>query len=148
MTFDCKSLLLLTTCALLLMGSVSAARAEEPMTMDHNKMDHNMMQKQSNQAAAEESPSVTDNNSQSLYNEAMMKMHENMAKVPPSGDADIDFVTGMILHHQGAIDMAKIEVEKGKDPEIKKLAQEIIKAQENEIEFMNKWLEKNRPAER
>lgn len=137
MTFDCKSLLLLTTCALLLMGSASAARAEEHMTMDHN-----MMQKESDKMA------VSDNGMKSVYDDAMMKMHENMAKVPPSGDADIDFVTGMIPHHQGAIDMAKIEVEKGKDPEIKKLAQEIIKAQENEIEFMNKWLEKNRPAER
>ncbi|MBL8640179.1 MAG: DUF305 domain-containing protein [Alphaproteobacteria bacterium] len=122
------------------MGGGSGARADDHMTMDHSKMDHSMMQKESDKMA------VSDNGMKSVYDDAMMKMHENMAKVAPTGDADIDFVTGMIPHHQGAIDMAKIEVEKGKDPEIKKLAQDIIKAQEKEIEFMNKWLEKNHPA--
>lgn len=133
MTFTYKSPLLLAGCALLLMGG--GARAD-----DHMNMDHSMMQKESDKA------SVSDNGMKSVYDDAMMKMHENMAKVTPTGDADTDFVTGMIPHHQGAIDMAKIEVEKGKDPEIKKLAQDIIKAQEKEIEFMNKWLEKNHPA--
>lgn len=138
MTFTYKSPLLLATCALLLMGGV--AHADDHMTMDHSKMDHSMMQKESDKMPA------SDTGMKSMYDDAMMKMHEDMAKATPTGDADTDFVTGMIPHHQGAIDMAKIEVEKGKDPEIKKLAQDIIKAQEKEIEFMNKWLEKNHPT--
>jgi uncharacterized protein (DUF305 family) len=47
-----------------------------------------------------------------------------------SGGADVDFVRGMILHHQGAIDMAKVELEYMKDPELRKLAEGIVAAQE------------------
>ncbi len=70
----------------------------------------------------------------------MKTMHEAMSAVKPTGDADIDFVEGMIPHHQGAIDMAKVVLEKGKDPEIKKLAEGIVKAQESEISMMQDWL--------
>jgi uncharacterized protein (DUF305 family) len=59
-----------------------------------------------------------------------------------SGNPDIDFARVMIPHHQGAIDMAKIVVAFGKDPEIRKLAEEIVKAQESEINFMQSWLQK------
>ena len=58
-------------------------------------------------------------------------------------DADVSFVKGMIAHHQGAIDMAKIELKYGKDPELKALAQNIIKAQQPEIKFMQQWLKKH-----
>jgi uncharacterized protein (DUF305 family) len=78
-----------------------------------------------------------------LYDDVMAKMHKGMAEVEATGDADIDFVKGMIPHHQGAIDMAKVLLEKGKDPEIRKLAEEIIKAQETEIKMMEDWLAKN-----
>jgi uncharacterized protein (DUF305 family) len=60
-----------------------------------------------------------------------------------TGNADVDFVKGMIPHHQGAIDMAKVVLAFGKDPEVKKLAEGIIKAQEEEIAWMNTWLQKN-----
>lgn len=77
---------------------------------------------------------------------AMHKMHEDMA-VTPSGDPDVDFVRGMIPHHQGAIDMAKIVLEHGDDPEIRKLAEEVIAAQEGEIQMMRDWLKAHGHAE-
>jgi uncharacterized protein (DUF305 family) len=69
------------------------------------------------------------------------KMHRDMA-ITFSGDPDSDFARGMIPHHQGAIDMAKIVIAFGKDPEVRKLAEEIVKAQESEINFMRSWLQK------
>jgi len=71
------------------------------------------------------------------------KMHEAM-DLEFSGNADADFVKGMIPHHQGAIDMAKVVLAFGKDPEVKKLAEGIIKAQEDEIAWMKGWLDKNK----
>jgi uncharacterized protein (DUF305 family) len=76
------------------------------------------------------------------FAEANAKMHKDMM-VEMTGNADVDFVRGMIPHHQGAIDMAKIELQYGKDPEIRKLAEAVIKAQEAEIAEMNAWLSEN-----
>lgn len=59
-----------------------------------------------------------------------------------TGNADVDFVTGMIPHHQSAVEMAKIELQFGKDPAMQKLAGDIIKAQESKISFMQNWLKK------
>jgi uncharacterized protein (DUF305 family) len=73
------------------------------------------------------------------YQAAMAKMHKDMA-VKPSGSPDVDFVQGMIPHHQGAIDMAKTELKYGTDPEIRRLAQGVIDAQEKEIAMMRGWL--------
>jgi uncharacterized protein (DUF305 family) len=73
---------------------------------------------------------------------ANAKMHEGM-EIEFTGNADVDFVRGMIAHHQGAIDMAKVELEHGKDPAIRKLAEDIVTAQEGEIAMMTEWLAKN-----
>jgi uncharacterized protein (DUF305 family) len=70
------------------------------------------------------------------------KMHEGM-DITFTGNADIDFVRGMIPHHQGAVDMAKTVIAFGKDPQIRKLAEEIVKAQETEIALMQTWLKQN-----
>jgi uncharacterized protein (DUF305 family) len=75
--------------------------------------------------------------------QAMNTMMAGMM-VTYSGNADVDFVTGMIPHHQGAIDMAKIELQYGKDATLQKLAGDIVKAQEGEITFMQDWLKKQR----
>ncbi len=76
------------------------------------------------------------------YQAANAKMHESMA-ISYSGDADIDFTRGMIAHHQGAIDMAKVVLKYGKNPEIRKLAEEIIAAQDKETAFMQGWLKQH-----
>lgn len=74
------------------------------------------------------------------YKAAMDKMHADMMASQYTGNADVDFVRGMIPHHQGAIDMAKVELANGKDPEIRKLAEAVVVAQEAEIKQMQDWL--------
>jgi uncharacterized protein (DUF305 family) len=69
------------------------------------------------------------------FRAANERMHKDM-NIRYTGNADRDFIAGMIPHHQGAIDMAKIVLEHGRDPEVRKLAEEIIKAQEAEIAQM------------
>ena len=69
-------------------------------------------------------------------------MHKGM-DIIFTGNSDVDFVRGMIPHHQGAIDMAKTVLAFGKDPEVRKLAEEIVKAQESEINLLQNWLKKN-----
>ena len=102
-------------------GMMCTPKAQSDMSgMDHSMMNHG----------------ATD-----IYAPAMKSMHENMS-MAPTGNADVDFMRGMIPHHQGAIDMAKIVLANGKDPQVKKLASGVIQAQEGEIAFMHDWLKK------
>lgn len=81
------------------------------------------------------------------FREANARMHADMA-IRYSGDVDRDFVAGMIPHHRGAVAMAKIALEHSKDPEIRRLAEEIVKAQETEIAQMQAILKRKEAAKR
>lgn len=78
------------------------------------------------------------------YMDAMTKMDTDMKAMAMTGKPGADFMLMMIPHHQAAIDMAKAYLASGEnDPEITKLSEDIIAAQEKEIAFMRDWLKKN-----
>jgi uncharacterized protein (DUF305 family) len=77
-----------------------------------------------------------------LMNEAMAAMDNGMNGAPMTGDPDHDFAAMMIPHHQGAIDMAKAELLYGRNPVLRRLAQEVLVTQTSEIAVMQRELGK------
>ena len=78
-----------------------------------------------------------------MMSASMKRMDKGMEQAPMNGDVDHDFATMMIPHHEGAIDMAKAELSYGKDPVMRRQAQEIIVDQQSEIEAMKLQLSKS-----
>jgi uncharacterized protein (DUF305 family) len=112
-------------------GAVGAtANAQQPASM--SGMNMNM-----SGSSAGSSPATQ------AFQEADQKMMQQMSAPPYTGDADKDFVAHMLPHHQGAVDMAEVELKYGKDPEMKKLASNIVKTQKEEIAVMKRWLAKH-----
>jgi len=71
---------------------------------------------------------------------SMKLMDHEMSAAQMDGNADHDFAVMMMPHHQGAIDMAKAELSHGRDPTMRRLAEEIIADQKSEIDLMNLWM--------
>ncbi len=123
--------LILTFASLLIVTPAVAQHNHSAPPQQHNHHGHSAQKP----ATAATSPSTK------AYAAANEKMHREM-DIVFSGDADADFVRGMIPHHQGAVDMARIVLQYGKDPEIRKMAEAIIREQEKEIAQFNEWLKK------
>ncbi len=83
--------------------------------------------------------------SSAAYMEHVQVMHDEMSSVV-MGDTDLDFARLMIAHHQGAIDMAQVELEYGTDPDLKAIAQRVITDQTAEIQELEMWLQMHEPA--
>jgi uncharacterized protein (DUF305 family) len=77
---------------------------------------------------------------QTSYMDAMVRMHGPMMAAHMIKDPDLAFNCGMIAHHTGAIDMAKVVLDHGKDDKTKTMARKIIEAQEKEIKEMSDWV--------
>lgn len=76
--------------------------------------------------------------------ESMTSMMKNMESMKTTGDTDRDFAMMMKMHHQGAIDMAEMQLKNGKDPKLRAIAQRIIKEQKKEIKEFDQWLAKRK----
>lgn len=72
----------------------------------------------------------------------MMDMQTRMSAMKPSGNMDVDFAMMMRVHHQSAITMAEAELQNGKDPQMRVMAKDIIRAQKKEIAAFDKFLAK------
>ncbi|MEC5214335.1 uncharacterized protein (DUF305 family) [Polaromonas sp. CG_9.5] len=106
----------------------TASPTPMPMPMPHSGM--------------QQAPDATASAATQAFQQGSEKMMKNMDQ-PYTGNADKDFVAHMIPHHAGAVEMAQVELKYGKDPEMRKLARDIIKAQKTEIAFMKKWQAKH-----
>ena len=82
-----------------------------------------------------------------LMDDAMAVMDEGMKRAPMNGVPEHDFVTMMMPHHQGAIDMAKALLLTTQDPALRNVAQGIITEQQNEIRVMQAWLQRYQGAQ-
>ena len=82
----------------------------------------------------------TDSAMQQELMQGMDQMNQDMMAAAQYKDPDVAFAAGMLPHHIGAVKMAEVELKYGKDPEMRKLAENIINAQQAEIEQMQKWL--------
>jgi uncharacterized protein (DUF305 family) len=140
--FEMKANRLLTilsmSAGIVLSGVALDASAQQSGAMANGQM--NMSAGKMNMPAqAGGTPSA----STQAFKQNAANMMKNMNAAPYTGDADADFVAHMIPHHQGAVDQAEVELKYGQDPQMRALAENIIKAQKEEIAYMEQWQAKH-----
>ena len=128
---------------ILLTALAVAAPGLAQQTMDHSahgdmaQMDHSAHGDMAMSGARpDDTPATT------AYRAAMAEMHANM-DVEYTNDADVDFMRGMIPHHQGALDMARSYLQEGKDSGMRRMAEKTIQDQEKDIRELREWMAKH-----
>ena len=133
MTLDLRSLF--AGFVLATVGAMSVGFAADPTMPSH---DHHAM-------GGGMPPSLLPVSTAHTYPELMANvdevMHHGMANAKRNGNPDHDFASAMVPHHQGAVDMAKVELLYGKDPVLRRMAQEIIVSQQQEIAVMQRRID-------
>jgi len=122
---------------LVLAGSVTAASAQTDQEHDAHHPD-------ASPAAESTQMDHAPSESAQAYMDAMRTMTDAMERMEMRGEPNADFALMMIPHHQSAIDMAEAYLEHGDDPELTNLANAIVSAQQEEIDFLQNWLEQSR----
>ncbi|WP_137935165.1 CopM family metallochaperone [Mesorhizobium comanense] len=128
------------TIATLLAGTSSVAFSQE------NPLPEQCRQAGTEQMSGMETPKMDASGmdeAHQAYMASMTKMEPAMMEGIRAKDADVAFICGMIAHHQGAIDMAEVELKYGDNADAKKKARMVIDAQKKEIKDYTKWLKTN-----
>ncbi len=128
------------TLGFVLSAAMAAAMAITPASADHHES--GTAQDHSQHAVTKAANTAELSEASKAFEEALMKMHKDMS-IAYTNDVDVDFVSGMIPHHQGAIDQANVFLKYTKDLRLRRLALEIIAAQRKEIRFMQRWLKEH-----
>jgi uncharacterized protein (DUF305 family) len=134
MKFDTRSAAISATSAAVSMACLAFAQASSLASSDHPMMPMSYAPP----AALEISKA---HSFAELMDNADARMHYAMASAARTGNPDHDFASSMIPHHQGAVDMAKIELLYGSDPILRRIAQEIIVTQQQEIAVMQRQID-------
>jgi Domain of unknown function (DUF305) len=120
-------------------GATSFALAQDPTGAHHIRGAMPIQHVVARQGYSEEPPFMSENHA------AMNKMMADMT-IKPTGDVDRDFVAMMVPHHQGAVDMANAELKYGHDAQLRRLAQEIVATQQQEITVMRDAVSDGQPS--